>query len=293
MTTLSGIRQARRGVPTGVAITLIALLPFAAPTARAGDEEDTWAIRCVTVDGADRVTRAENAAEHLRHVRGLKEKLVRVLHDREASVVYYGEYELHYSAFRKEENYKPDPEKDLKLIRSLSMEVNDPAIGRRTIWPFSLATLETLPIKSDVPPEWQLINARGTYSLQVAVFYNTDGMRQRKTAAEQYCKMLRDQGEEAYFDHGAVHSSVTIGAFPEQALQTFERPDPMTGRVQVVRKIVDEKMLALQKKYPHNMHNGRTFFEIVHDKKTGKSDRVPHTSFPVLIPTRNDGFGLP
>jgi len=269
------------------------MLICAVAAARAGNDEDTWAIRCLTVEGQNRVKRADNAAEHLRHVKGLKPKLVRVIHDRTASVVYYGEYELHYSAFRKKEYYKPDPQKDLDLIRSLSMEVNDPAFGRRTVWPFSLATLETLPIKSDVPPEWQLRNARGYYSLQVAVFYNTDGMRQRKTAAEQYCKLLREQGEEAYFDHGAVHSSVTIGTFPREAIQAFERTDPMTGRVQVTQRIVDEKMLALQKKYPYNLHNGRKFYEIVHDKKTGEKQRIPHTSFPVIIPSSQDGFGRP
>jgi hypothetical protein len=88
-----------------------------------------------------------------------------------------------------------------------------------------------------------------------------------------------------------VNSSVCIGAFPKEAIRTFEKVDPLTGILHVTSKIVDERMLELQRRYPHNLHNGSTFYEIVRDPATGKTYRDPHTSFAVEIPHAEPGAG--
>jgi len=250
----------------------------------ATDEEDVWAIRCLTFSGPNRFQQADNCAEHLRHVSGLRADQVLVIHDRESSSVYYGRYRRRYDPKSGRETFDPDPHRDLELIRSLSMRVDPARYGQPEIWPFRLATIETLPARPGVPAEWLLENAPGVYSLQVAVFYNTEGMRRRRYAAEEYCRMLRREGEEAYVHHGTSKSSVCIGAFGEDALQTFQETDPLTGRVTVRQRIVDPQMLALQKKYPYNLHNGYRAYQVVRDPRTGQTRREPHYSFPVRIP---------
>jgi hypothetical protein len=88
-----------------------------------------------------------------------------------------------------------------------------------------------------------------------------------------------------------VNSSVCIGAFPEEAIQTFQRQDELTGIIQATAKIVDERMLELQRRFPHNLHNGSVFYEIVRDPQTGRKYRDPHTSFAVEIPGAEQGAG--
>lgn len=255
-----------------------------------GDDEDVWAVRCRTLRGANRFQLADSYANALKKVDGLKPELVQVFHEAEESTVYYGRYQRGYDARSDTESFRPDPLRDLDLIRHLSLNVQDPALGSRIVWPFQLATMGTLPVGRGQHPEWELSKAPGYYSLQVAVFYNTEGMRRRRYAAEEYCRLLREEkGEQAYYHHGAVNSSVCIGAFPEEAIQTFQQQDELTGIIQVTEKIVDERMLVLQRRFPHNRHNGSVFYEIVRDPQTGKKYRDPHTSFAVEIPRAEQG----
>lgn len=269
-------------------------MPAGTMTARpaTANDEDIWAIRCLTLEGPNRFQLAGNYADALKKVAGLKPNLVQVLHESGQTAVYYGRYRRHYSAKTDTESFRPDHLRDLDLIRHLSMNIRDPAVGSRTVWPFQLATMDTLPIGRGSHPEWLLSRAPGYYSLQVAVFYNTGEMRRRKYAAEEYCKLLREQGEEAYYDHGRVNSSVCIGAFPEEAIRTIPKQDPLTGIIQVTARIVDERMLALQRKHLFNLHNGSKFYEIIRDPRTGKRIRDPHTSFAVEIPREGQEAGL-
>jgi hypothetical protein len=258
----------------------------------ARDDEDTWAIRCRTMQGSQRFQLAEDYARALKRVDGLKPALVQVFHEDDESTVYYGRYQRRYDADNAEESFRPDHLRDLDLIRHLSVNVADPVLGSRIVWPFRNATMETLPTGRGHHPEWHLSNAPGYYSLQVAVFYNTEGMRRRKYAAEEYCKLLREQGEQAYYDHGPVNSSVCIGVFPEEAIQTFQEQDPLTGIIRVTSKMVDQRLIALQQRFPFNLHNGSKFYEIIRDPRTGEKIRDPHTSFAVEIPRDEETTGL-
>ncbi len=247
-------------------------------------DEDIWAIRCRAMQGPNRFQLAEDYAKALKKVDGIKPELVQLFHDADESTVYYGRYRRRYDAENGNDAFRPNHLRDLSLIRRLSVNVADPMLGSRIVWPFRNATMDTLPTGRGQHPEWHLSNAPGYWSLQVAVFYNTEGMRQRKYAAEEYCKVLRESGEEAYYHHGAVNTSVCIGAFEEGAIQTFREEDPLTGAIRVRLKIVDERMLALQRRFPYNLHNGHKFYETLRDPRTGKEYRDPHTSFAVEIP---------
>ncbi len=267
-------------------ILLLAALAWG-PDARAEDE-DLWGIQVATYQGDNRVKLADNCAGHLRAVKGLDKKLVRVFHERDVSLVYYGRYKRQYNDGNNQTQYKPDPNPPLNLIRSLSMEDQ----RRQVVWPFRLASLQPYPVPLSIPAAWQLERNPGHYALQVAVFYNTEEMRQRRSAAEQYCKLLRDERQEAYVHHGPVHSSVCIGAFPRQALRTFRETDPMTGRIQVVQRIVDPQMLALQKKYPHHLQNGARTYQVGRDRRTNQKLKDVHLSFPVEVPKPDPFRGI-
>ena len=133
--------------------------------------------------------------------------------------------------------------------------------------------------------------ARGAWSLHVAVFYNTKDMKQRKKAAVEYCKLLRQQGEEAYYHHGPVNSSVCIGAFPERALRNVKVEDPYSGVMNVKTKIVDERLLKLKEKYPVSLENGHKINQIQRGSDGKVEKRVALESFVVEIPKPGAALG--
>ncbi len=247
--------------------------------AAAGPDDDLWAVRCATFQGPQRIEQAQIYERMLKQTKGLDAKLVTLLHAESESVLCYGRYARRFEAASGVESFRPDPRKDLELIRSLSLPTSN-----GYAWPFRLATLTPLPGQDQGPAEWEISKARGHWSLQVAVFYNEGEMQQRKQAAIEYCKLLRQQGHEAYYHHGQVNSSVCIGAFPKDAIQTVQRKESLTGRTQFTQKIVDPRLLALQQKFPHSTQNGRIMHQVSLNAR-GEKQRIPDASFPVEIPS--------
>lgn len=248
-----------------------------------GDEDELYSIRCLSFTGPDHMQRARVAEKTLKAVQGLRADQVRVVSGDESSTLYYGTFRRTGEIGK--DSYAPDPKREIELIRQLSTASRDSNGAERIDWPFKHATLEPLPTRGAGKPEWDLTGAKGYWAWHVAVFYNDGEFRQRKTAAEEYCKLLRQQGEEAYFHHGAVRSSVVIGLFPKAALQDVQRKNPLTGKVEFVNKIVDPKMQALAARYPDNLENGHRMFNIVRDPQTGQvKERNPSPSFAVKTP---------
>ena len=172
-----------------------------------GRGKETWAIRCRELRGEGHRRQADGLARMLGQVAGLDPKKVRVVSDGAGSAVYYG-------AYRKIES--PDgrlvfPEqlgRDMDLIQRMTSTQ-----GR----PFAYATPELIGqgTSGDDPEPWLITRAKGTYTLQVAVFYDTPTFNQRKEAAAQYVKVLRDEGFVAYYWHGPRKSLVAVGDFGE------------------------------------------------------------------------------
>lgn len=247
-------------------------------------EDDLFVIRCATFTDSDHATLAKRAGAMLGQVRELKANLVRVEHSQKSSTVYYGRYQRGTELFSRQERFRPDPMPDLRLIRELSLMSQD-SFGREIpVWPFRGATIEPLRTASTNPSEWDLSNAKGFWTWQVAVFYNEGEFRERRAAAEEYCKELRGKGEEAYFHHGPVRSSVTIGLFPREALQVTEERHPLTGTKGVKARPVDPRMAELEKRYPMNLENGRPMYTIVRSKDGSVQERLPNPSFAVRVP---------
>jgi hypothetical protein len=245
-----------------------------------GDHEDVWAIRCITLKGPGRFELAETYAAALKKVDGLRPNLVQVISDEDGAHVFYGRYRREYGADAGPDRYRPDALPDLERIRTLMMQM-----GGEAVWPFILATIDLLPTYRSAHPEWNLENADGYWAYHVAVFYNTETMRTRRSAAEEYCRILREQGEPAYFHHAAVHSSVYVGTYPEGAVVEVREENPFSGAVTTRMRIVDPEMLAVQQRFPHSLHNGHLFYDIVRDPATGEvTQRLPAPSFPVVTP---------
>ncbi len=246
-------------------------------TAGARSDEEVWAIRCITLTTPDRMQRAKSYADALKKAAGLKPELVQVLNDEDGSAVFYGRYQRAYGPAGESERFTPDNLKDMEVIRSLRL-------AGAEVWPFLLASMDVLPTYRSTHPEWNMAEAEGYWSLHVAVFYNTETMRSRRSAAEEYCALLRQAGEEAYYHHGPVNSSVYVGAYPKEAVTDVRREDPLTGRVQNVSRIVDPRLLDAQKRFPTSLENGHTMNEITRGADGTVKERIPTPSFVVIMP---------
>lgn len=259
--------------------------PLAAAGVASAAEEDVWAVRCVTLQGPQRFQRANGYADALKKVRGLKPELVQVVSDEESTTVFYGRYKRIYGSEGKADSYKPNHLSDLDMIRNLSTRGTDEAGRPKDVWPFILATMDVLPTYRTSHPEWDLNNADGYWSLHVAVFYNEGEFRSRRTAAEEYCRLLREQGEQAYFHHATEKSSVYVGVYPQGAVSEIRRENPLTGQISIEVKISDPKMLAAQQRFPLSLDNGRKRTDIIRNSRTNEvQNRVPTPSFAVVIP---------
>ncbi|MBP7746245.1 MAG: hypothetical protein KA383_08930 [Phycisphaerae bacterium] len=245
---------------------------------RLGDkDEEVWAIRCITLQMPDHQQRAKAYADALKKVSGLKADLVQVLTDADGTAVFYGRYKREYGPQGATDKFKPNHLTDLETIRGLRFAGAD-------VWPFMLASMDLLPTYRSAHPEWDLEKVDGHWALHVAVFYNTDTFRTRRSAAEEYCALLRKQGEEAYFHHGAVHSSVYVGVYPAEAVSEIRQENPLTGVVQTTLRIVDPKMIAAQQRFPESLQNGHKVYEVARNRDGTVRDRAPSASFPVVIP---------
>jgi hypothetical protein len=243
------------------------------------NDEEVWSIRCLTLHETNRFERATAYADALQRVKGLRPELVQVLTDEDGTAVFYGRYQREYGPEGATEHFKPDQLQDLRTIRELSVRT-----GGGDAWPFYLAELDVLPTYRSAHPEWNLAQAEGYWSLHVAVFYNTEQFRSRRSAAEEYCALLREKGEEAYFHHGTVNSSVYVGLYPEGAVAEVRREDPLAGRMTTTLKMVDPRLAAAQERFPTSVQNGHTIYEVTRDHGGQVTQRTPARSFPVVIP---------
>jgi len=152
------------------------------------------------------------------------------------------------------------------------------------IAPYAQAIIVPLPGSQPGPPEWNLRNAKGAYTVVIATFYDVPEAKYfgRKKNAIAYCKQLRESGEEAYYLHGPANSSVTIGTFNDSAVRM------VTSQGQRRPEVHDARILAIQKRFPSLAVNGREQlnWKIV-DPVTRKLEKVPDKTYPARIPSDN------
>ena len=275
-----------------------------------------FTIFCTKIDGPGHVQRARQLKEELLKTTKLKDWYV--THSEQQSTLYYG----YYKSF----NDPNDPKETARVQadRQKLATMTD-ALGNR---PFG----EALPVSISspdptAPPEYNLENAKGFWSLQIAAYQGLG----RKEAAIDAVKEARKMGVEAYYHHGPNVSAVCIGAWPEEAIRKQEfdggqgidqtdrdRPilvlgpgaeipqpikrqyangliDKETGKpLQLLEQkveVVDPTMRAAMEKYPTHSVNGFDDTVQARDPKTGKMVTIVKDSMIVPIPHTESALG--
>lgn len=186
-----------------------------------------------------------------------------VVHGNALSELYWGRYASHRAARR-----------NLRKAQRYRTPVNIPI--------YEHARIVEHPHSWKGPTEWDLRNADGVYTIAIAVFYNDeeDKVFNRKRLALAYCKVLREEGQEAYYNHGASKSTVTIGAFPASAIKV----EKIRGGTTEQKIIQDERMKQIRKEFPHLLVNGGRRQIAVPKLGSTKGQWVDRPSIPVFIP---------
>jgi len=174
------------------------------------DNKERWTINCRHFDAIispEHQRHANSLADTLKRARGINPKKVSVLTDNTGSSIHYGSYTKVVSKKTGRLVFPQQFIKDIELIRRLSHKKSTPFFGARPEF------LETG--KTATQDQWDVSKAKGEYTLQIAVFYNTPTFDKRKEVAEQYAKILREEGYNAYYRHEIVKSHVFVGHFNE------------------------------------------------------------------------------
>ncbi|HEV2293173.1 MAG TPA: hypothetical protein VGR35_04910 [Tepidisphaeraceae bacterium] len=265
-----------------------------------------WTILCREIGGAGHVQRARQLRDNLVNTTGMRDW--HLLHKEDSSVLYYGYYKTYN---------EPKAKADRTKIDSMS-----DANGRR---PFRMAHMTPLDAADPGgPPEWNLANAKGYWSLQIGAYM---GSPERKQFAVDAVRAARQQGIEAYYHHGENMSLVCVGSWPREAVRLADDElragdqgqikvvlPPLTpdvkeapeirgkgGRklhVEALRnEVLDPTLKAAMEQYPTNAINGQTMVVRRTDPRTGQVREMADASFPVPIPsgesTLLDGGGIP
>jgi len=206
-----------------------------------------YTILCMEARGPEGARMVELMAKGLKNLRGLDPNLVRVERKGDTARLYYGRYRG--VPDKRIDQFVPPPKarEDMRLIRNL-------ASG--TARPFLFATIVEIPPPDVGPPEWDLRNAPGVYTLQICYCIDKPGWPNRKEVAVAICKALREEGEEAWYWHGPKASVVTVGHFDESAI--VRMPD---GTIRY-----SDEVHALQNKreeFKYNTENGQIVYRII------------------------------
>lgn len=233
-----------------------------------GAKED-WEILCARFEDEGRIRMADDFGAALKRVNRITPAKVRVVHDSTESRITYGPYPLGFNN-KGGVQFTPEINRDLDLIRHL-------AVGES--YPFFTAVKQPATPTSIGPPEWDLRRAKGVLTLQIGVFFNTPTFSERKEAAVEWVKDLRQRGVEAYYFHGPMKSTVTVGSFDESAVRGTRTLRDRSGNPIAPRgptRDYSPEVIKLRQnpEFAHNMVNGA--IETV--------DGTKQVSFLVMIP---------
>jgi hypothetical protein len=245
-------------------------------------QSERWTILCLELEGPGAEATARQIAQVLRRTPQIDARSIRVLPETDGAKanIYYGSYERRIDPRTGARSIPAAMERDMVLLKELA----DPD-GLRY---FLRARKVPFPSADVGRPEWDLRRADGVYTLQVAVYFNTDKMRQRKKAAAEKTRQLRARGLEAYYYHGPTRSLVTVGSFGEDALldQVGQvRHIEIGGQRRQVAHHYAPDVVELQKHADcrYNLTNDDIWHDV--DQRTGQ--RYTVRSMLVRIPTEN------
>jgi hypothetical protein len=259
-----------------------------------------WTIHCYVVTAVDHVAQARRLKDHLAKNTPLRDWYV--VHGEQSSTLYHGYYRSINDPSDARESSRAQAER--RQVEALRDAMGDPMFRNALFVPFESPD-------PDGPPEWNLLNAKGTWTLEIAVYRDSP---ERKQAAVEAVREARAMGVEAYYYHGTVGSSVCIGAWPLEAVRAQEadaarasdpnqpilvapagaRIDPnlrdaQGRRVKVFQPRldpVDPTLIAAMQTYTTYAMNGFESGQRVRDPRTGQERFVPDRPQLVEIPKR-------
>jgi hypothetical protein len=312
--TLSTRSETSQGLPSQRHLSMpgASLAPLPDPARAAAQEapvnipkDARWTLYCASVGGPDRFARMAQLKAYMMAKTELKDWYV--VHDEQNSTLFYG----FYTAVEKTERSSARAHADRKMISEF--RDNDER-------PFAACFFTPVtPPDPAAPPEWNIVNAppRAHWSVQIAAFKDNN---ERKQAAVQAVKELREKGVDAYFHHGQAVSSVCVGLWPEDALKRQEMDggsavvdaddamlitqEPLPAKYQKAKmrtsdgqrlvpfaqriEIADKSLDAVLKEYPYHFVN----YEAQARKMKaadGSTQMVPSPSFLVKVPRDQSG----
>lgn len=250
-----------------------------------------FSIFCESFSTPDHVTYATNLKNLL--ARNSKLKDWYVIHQANQSSLYHGYYaEFDPTAAGSDKTLKREAERaqrDHQLIESIP----NPQAPDRKLFPRSLF----VPLDSpdpDAPPAWNLTNAPGYWTVQVAAFTGADRKRQTVEAV----RAARAENIPAFYYHGPAVSSVCVGSWDRSAVKV---PEFMAapGDQNLDKGATDEKDVVLNV-------SGQTLDQSAAEQKgsDGKSMRMLQSTAEVVDSTLKetlkqypaqavDGFEVP
>jgi hypothetical protein len=266
------------------------------PSAPPADAQ--WTIYCQAVAGPDHVARANALKEQLIEVTHLKPW--HVIHQEDQSVLYYGYYKTINDPKDKKETTRA--KNDRQTIADLKDAAGNKVFGAAMF-------VEVSAPDPQAPPQWDLRNAPGYWSVEIAMYKEHP---QRKQAAIDTVRDARAQGVDAYYYHGPTASSVCIGAWPKEAVREQESaaeynqdpsqdllvlPQPVTDNTEfrnrdgqkittVAPRIepVDPSLIAAMDKYKERSVNGEVYMRTVEDPVTKQQQQIADPVVLVRIP---------
>jgi hypothetical protein len=257
-----------------------------------------WTLYCQAIGGPAHVEQANNAKSELVRTTGLKDWYV--IHQEGQSVIYYGFYRAIDDGEDRRDAARAQA--DRKLVDGL-VGADGSKIFTRCFF------VEVSAPDPQAPPEWNLLNADGYWSLQIAAYKDSS---QRKQAAVEAVRAARAQQVPAYYYHGETTSSVCIGVWPRNAVREQDEavalandptqdllvlPQPLEENFQIRNRegervkavaprteVVDPSLLAAIEQYPTHAVNGEVRTHVVEDPATGKQQTMEDPSFLVVVP---------
>lgn len=236
--------------------------PFATPIPAA----EGWTIVIASVPGSTRAI-GEQMVETVRTRGGLPDAFLAQRHDK--LFVAMGSFDNPTS---------PEAKRTLEGVQQT--QVN----GTR---PYAYAFLAPPPgtASEGSNPAYELRNAKATYgrdalyTLQVGIYGHADGraptpeeLKLFRESAEQAVRELRAEGELAFYHHGPMRSTVTVGVFGPEDHDASVRPPLESARLEQTRE-----------RHPYNLLNGQGIREGVRGAD-GKMHESMQKSFLVAIP---------
>jgi len=273
--------------------------PTGQPKASAIPTDAQFTIYCQGFDGPNHVELANNMKAQLLKATPMKDWYV--IHEDAHSVLYYGFYRAIDDSDPKDAQRARNDVRDIQGVSGTD--------GERLFAHCYLVEVTTP--DPQAPTEWNLTNANGYWSLQIAAYKDSP---KRKEYAVDAVREARKQGIPAYFYHGPTASSVCVGAWPrsavkeqdesnarasdpDQTVMVFSQPLPSGfptdlkdedgNRVRALAprmEPLDPSLIEAMQKYPTHAINGDLHVSKIKDPLTQQIEEQPDPSFLVLIP---------